>query len=86
MLGRNRESLEQINKAQELDPSSQAILADKGEILVSAGRKEEGIALLREVERADPEFRSPMPTSLLSPSISGTIQPTWRRAQRRRGL
>ena len=57
--GRLQESLEEVNKAQELDPSSHAILADKGMLLFKAGKKEEGIDLLREVERTDPEFRSP---------------------------
>jgi len=57
--GRFRECLEEINKAQELDPSSHAILADKGLMLFKAGKKEEAIALLKEVERTDPEFRSP---------------------------
>jgi tetratricopeptide (TPR) repeat protein len=57
--GRFREGLEEINKAQELDPSSHAILADKGGLLYSAGKQEEGIDLLKEVERSDPEFRSP---------------------------
>jgi tetratricopeptide (TPR) repeat protein len=59
MPGRFAECLEQINKAQELDPSSHATLADKGIMLFQAGRTSEGIELLKEVERADPEFRSP---------------------------
>jgi tetratricopeptide (TPR) repeat protein len=57
--GRFEESLEQINKAQELDPSSNATLADKGALLASAGRTQEAIDLLREVERSAPDFRSP---------------------------
>jgi len=59
MPGRFAECLEQINKAQELDPSSNATLADKGVMLFNAGRTREGIALLKEVERNAPEFRSP---------------------------
>ena len=54
-----RESLAEIDRAQELDPSSHAILADKGLLLYKAGKKQEGIELLKEVERTDPEFRSP---------------------------
>ena len=57
--GRFEDSLEQINKAQELDPSSNATLADKGLMLFNAGRTQEGIALLKEVERSAPDFSSP---------------------------
>ena len=56
--GRFRECLEEMNKAQELDPTSHSTLADKGLLLFKSGRQEEGIELLREVERTDPEFRS----------------------------
>jgi tetratricopeptide (TPR) repeat protein len=57
--GRFQESLEQIDKAQELDPTSHSTLSDKGIMLFQAGKKDEGIALLKEVERTDPEFLSP---------------------------
>jgi len=57
--GRFRESLDQIDKAQQLDPSSHATLADKGWMLYNAGRTEEGVELLKEVERSVPDFRSP---------------------------
>lgn len=57
--GRFEDSLEQINKAQELDPSSNATLADKGLMLFNAGRTQEGMALLKEVERSAPDFSSP---------------------------
>jgi len=56
---RYSEALKQNGKAQELDPTSRSILADRGNMLYYAGRREEGIALLKEVERAAPEFRSP---------------------------
>ena len=59
MPGRFAECLDQINKAQELDPYSHSILADKGSLLYNAGRTEEGIELLKEVERSAPDFRSP---------------------------
>ena len=58
-LGRFPEALEQIDKAQELDPSSHSILADKGLQLYNSGHAAEGIGLLKEVERAAPDFRSP---------------------------
>jgi Tfp pilus assembly protein PilF len=57
--GRFEESLDQLNKAQELDPTSHATLADKGMLLANAGRTQEAIEILREVERSAPEFRSP---------------------------
>jgi Tfp pilus assembly protein PilF len=53
------EALQQLNKAQELDPSSNATLADKGLMLANAGHIKEGTELLKEVERSSPEFRSP---------------------------
>jgi tetratricopeptide (TPR) repeat protein len=58
MPGRFVECLEQIDKAQELDPSSPATLADKGVMLFNAGKTDEAIELLEEVERTNPEFRS----------------------------
>jgi tetratricopeptide (TPR) repeat protein len=57
--GRYEESLQQFDKSQELDPASQSTLSDKGIILFNSGRREEGIALLKDVERTDPEFYSP---------------------------
>jgi tetratricopeptide (TPR) repeat protein len=57
--GRFQESLEQIDKAQELDPTSHSTLSDKGIMLFQAGKRNEGVALLKEVERTDPEFLSP---------------------------
>jgi tetratricopeptide (TPR) repeat protein len=58
-LGRFSESLNEIEKAHELDPTSNAILADKAGMLFEAGKTKESVELLKEVERADPEFRSP---------------------------
>jgi tetratricopeptide (TPR) repeat protein len=57
--GRFSESLEQNDKARELDPTSHSILADRAIMLFNAGKKEEAIALLKEVERSAPEFLSP---------------------------
>lgn len=58
-LGQFQQSLEQIDKAQELDPTSHSTLSDKGVMLFQAGKRDEGIALLKEVERTDPKFLSP---------------------------
>jgi tetratricopeptide (TPR) repeat protein len=53
------EALAEIEKAQALDPNSAAILADKGNILNRAGRSDEAVSLLREIESREPAFRSP---------------------------
>ncbi|MGB8543008.1 MAG: hypothetical protein WCD49_15365 [Candidatus Acidiferrales bacterium] len=58
-LGRLRESLQEIEKAQQLDPMSAAILADKGLILFHCGQKEQAIALLKQIESTEPDFLSP---------------------------
>jgi tetratricopeptide (TPR) repeat protein len=57
--GRFAEALEQMDKAQELDPSSHATLADKGYLLYNAGQTQQAIETLKEVERSAPDFRSP---------------------------
>jgi len=57
--GRLQESLELIDKAQELDPTSHSTLSDKGIMLFEVGKRDDGIALLKEVERTDPQFLSP---------------------------
>lgn len=53
------ESLQQVEKARELDPSSHAILADKGLLLYYAGKNQEAIQVLQEVESTNPGFLSP---------------------------
>jgi len=53
------ESLAEIERAQALDPTSKAILSDKGRILIGAGRREEAISLLKQMAAAEPEFVSP---------------------------
>jgi DNA-binding winged helix-turn-helix (wHTH) protein/tetratricopeptide (TPR) repeat protein len=58
-LGRSDEALVEIDHARALDPSSPAILADKGDILISVGRVDEGISLLKQMESTDPNFISP---------------------------
>ncbi len=58
-VGRHAESVIEIERAQALDPASKAILADKGDLLWSAGRRDEGIALLKQLEASEPDFISP---------------------------
>jgi DNA-binding winged helix-turn-helix (wHTH) protein/tetratricopeptide (TPR) repeat protein len=57
--GRHVESLVEIERAQALDPSSKAILADKGDLLWLAGRRDEGMTLLKQLEISEPSFISP---------------------------
>jgi Tfp pilus assembly protein PilF len=56
--GRYPEALGQIEIAQQLDPASTAILADKGLILLYAGPREQGVASLKQLESTDPAFPS----------------------------
>jgi tetratricopeptide (TPR) repeat protein len=53
------ESLAEIGQAQTLDPVSRSILADKGNILFQSGRRDEALALLKQMEVTEPSFRSP---------------------------
>jgi Tfp pilus assembly protein PilF len=55
---RPQEALEEIERARQLDPSSKAILADKGVLLMWAGHPEEALSLLKQMEVSDPNFRS----------------------------
>jgi tetratricopeptide (TPR) repeat protein len=58
-LARYPESIAEIEHAQALDPASKSILADKGRILWSAGRHDEALSLLKQMETAEPGFMSP---------------------------
>lgn len=58
-VGRHAESVAEIERAQSLDPASKAILADKGDLLWLAGQRDEGTALLKQLELTEPEFVSP---------------------------
>ncbi len=58
-LRRFPEALAQVDRAQSLDPASTAILADKGNILFHAGRRDEALRLLKQMESREPAFRSP---------------------------
>lgn len=53
------EALAEIERAQALDPTSNSVVADKGAVLYYAGRREEAVALLKQVEETDPNFVSP---------------------------
>jgi tetratricopeptide (TPR) repeat protein len=57
-LHRYPEALDQIEQAQHLEPSSSAILADKALLLWMSGRREEGLSLLGQLEKAQPSFSS----------------------------
>jgi predicted Zn-dependent protease len=46
------------SSARQLDPSSKAIPADKGVLLLKAGRRDEARSLLKQMEASDPNFRS----------------------------
>ena len=54
--GNYPEALSEIETAQQLDPASTAIIADKGLILLYAGPREQGVALLKQLESTDPGF------------------------------
>lgn len=58
-LHRWPEALSEIERAQTLDPNSSAILADKGNVLMVAGRLDDALRLLKPMEKSKPEFRSP---------------------------
>ena len=58
-LRRYPESLAEIERAQALDPASKSVLADKGSLLFNAGRRNEAIALLKQMEENEPDFISP---------------------------
>lgn len=61
LMARHRyaEALVEMEKAQQLDPSSTAILADKGYLLWFVGRGAEAISLLKQLEKTEPDFLSP---------------------------
>jgi tetratricopeptide (TPR) repeat protein len=57
-MHRYAEAIDQIEQARRLEPSSSAILADKGFLLWEAGRKDEGYALLAQLEATNPSLSS----------------------------
>ena len=58
-LRRYPESLVEIDRAQALDPASKSVLADKGSLLFSAGRRRDSVVLLKQMEENEPDFISP---------------------------
>jgi len=58
-LSRHDEALTEIDLARKLAPDSSSILADKGELLWSAGHHEQALQLLKQLEAAEPDFISP---------------------------
>lgn len=57
-LGRYPEALQEITRAQQLDPTSTPILADKALILFHKGDRAEAIALLQQLSASQPAFFS----------------------------
>ena len=57
--GRFREALAQIEKAQELEPTSSAIIADEGFILWKSGQTDQALQSLKQIEASEPSFISP---------------------------
>ncbi len=57
-IGRLPEALKQIDLAQQLDPGSTTILADKALILFHLGHTDQAIGLLKQLEIAQPTFFS----------------------------
>lgn len=58
-LAKFPEALDEIGKAQKLDPESTAILADKSLILFYSGSTDQAIAQLQQLTAAEPDFLSP---------------------------
>src|ERR1700676_4524196 len=58
-LGRHDEAFTEIDLARQLAPDSSSILADKAELLWSAGHHEQALQLLKQLEAAEPDFISP---------------------------
>jgi tetratricopeptide (TPR) repeat protein len=52
-------ALRELEAAQRLDPRSRGILADKGFVLYLLDRREEGIALIRQIAADDPDYMMP---------------------------
>jgi tetratricopeptide (TPR) repeat protein len=57
-LARFPEALDQIERAQQLDPGSTSILTDKAFILFYKGDKDQATSLLKQIEASQPQFFS----------------------------
>jgi hypothetical protein len=55
---RRQEALQHIDLAQKLEPASTSILADKGLLLFSFGHRDDAVALLTQLQKADPAQQS----------------------------
>jgi len=58
-VGRFAEASDEMQRARELQPASRSILSDQGLLLFYQGKREQAIEQLRQVEAAEPAFRSP---------------------------
>jgi len=56
--GRLPEALKEINRAEQIDPASNSIMADKALILFELGRTDEALGLLKQLEVSQPAFFS----------------------------
>jgi len=59
LLGRYAEALDEIGRAQELEPTSSSIVADRAFVLYAAGQKDEALKLVSELARREPALVSP---------------------------
>jgi tetratricopeptide (TPR) repeat protein len=57
-VGRLTEASDEMGRARELEPASRSILADQGLLFFYQGKREEAIQQLRQIETAEPSFRS----------------------------
>jgi Tetratricopeptide repeat len=57
-VGRLAEASDEMARARELQPASRSILSDQGLLLFYQGKQEQAIEQLRQVEAAEPAFRS----------------------------
>jgi tetratricopeptide (TPR) repeat protein len=58
-VSRYPEAVAEIEEARKLDPASSSIAADRGDIFYGAGRRDEGIRILLDLEKSEPTFLSP---------------------------
>jgi tetratricopeptide (TPR) repeat protein len=52
-------ALHELDEAEALDPLDSAILSDRGLVLNAAGRQEEALSLLHQMEQTNPDYQSP---------------------------
>ncbi len=57
-MGRFAEASDEMERARELQPASRSILSDQGFLLFYQGKREQAVEQLRQVEAAEPTFRS----------------------------